>query len=201
MPETEATQRRQDLERAAAGPNEGETGAMLIGPGAARAADEVVQVAELLGAGVAKALNGRAALPDDLPFVTGSIGLLGTKPSDDMMQGCDTLLMVGTSFPYSEWLPEVGQARAVQVDIDPRNLSMRYPTEVALTGDAAATLAALRPLLLRKEDRGWQDEIAANVERWWHLLDERAAQGADPVNPQLVFHELSPRLPDRAIVL
>jgi pyruvate dehydrogenase (quinone) len=118
-----------------------------------------------------------------------------------MMQGCDTLLMVGTSFPYSEWLPEAGQARAVQIDIDPRNLSMRYPTEVPLTGDARATLAALRPLLHRKQDRSWQEEIAGGVERWWHILEERAGQDADPVNPQLVFHELSKRLPDRAILL
>src|SRR3954469_20241778 len=193
--------RDEDLRRAADVLNAGERVAMLVGQGAKRATDEVLAVADLLGAGIAKALNGRAAVPDDVPFVTGSIGLLGTKPSDDMMQNCDTLLMVGTSFPYSEWLPEVGQARAVQVDIDPRNLSMRYPTEVALTGDAAATLAALRPLLRRKEDRSWQEEISANVERWWHILEERAGQSADPVNPQLVFHELSQRLPDRAILL
>jgi pyruvate dehydrogenase (quinone) len=193
--------REDDLRRAADVLNAGSKVAMLVGRGAAGATDEVIAVADLLGAGVAKALNGRAAVPDDVPYVTGSIGLLGTKPSDDMMQGCDTLLMVGTSFPYSEWLPEVGRARAVQIDIDARNLSMRYPTEVALTGDAAATLAALRPLLQRKDDRSWQDDIAANVERWWDILDERAHEGADPVNPQLVFHELSQRLPDRAIVL
>jgi pyruvate dehydrogenase (quinone) len=193
--------RDEDLRRAADVLNAGERVAMLVGQGAKGATDEVLAVADLLGAGIAKALNGRAAVPDDVPYVTGSIGLLGTKPSDEMMQNCDTLLMVGTSFPYSEWLPEPGQARAVQIDIDPRNLSMRYPTEVPLTGDAAATLAALRPLLHRKEDRSWQQEIAANVERWWHILEERAHQDADPVNPQLVFHELSPRLPDRAIVL
>jgi pyruvate dehydrogenase (quinone) len=190
-----------DLRRAAEVLNAGSKVAMLVGQGAKHATDEVLAVADALGAGIAKALNGRAAVPDDVPYVTGSIGLLGTKPSDDMMQGCDTLLMVGTSFPYSEWLPEVGQARAVQIDIDPRNLSMRYPTEVPLTGDAAATLAALRPLLQRKEDRSWQQEIVSNVERWWHILEERAGQAAKPVNPQLVFHELSPRLPDRAIVL
>jgi len=190
-----------DLRRAADVLNAGERVAILVGRGAAGATDEVLAVANHLGAGIAKALNGRAVVPDDVPFVTGSIGLLGTRPSDDMMQGCDTLLMVGTSFPYSEWLPEVGQARAVQIDIDPRNLSMRYPTEVPLTGDARATLAALRPLLRRQEDRAWQEEIARNVERWWHILDERAHQDADPVNPQLVFHELSERLPDRAILL
>src|SRR3954451_20386404 len=162
--------RDEDLRRAADVLNAGERVAMLVGQGAKRATDEVLAVADLLGAGIAKALNGRAAVPDDVAYVNGSIGLLGTKPSDDMMQGCDTLLMVGTSFRNSEWLLEVGQARAVQVDIDPRNLSMRYPTEVALTGDAAATLAALRPLLQRKEDRSWQEEIAGNVERWWHIL-------------------------------
>ena len=193
--------RDEDLRRAAGVLNAGERVAMLVGQGAKGATDEVLAVADVLGAGIAKALNGRAAVPDDVPYVTGSIGLLGTKPSDEMMQNCDTLLMVGTSFPYSEWLPEQGQARAVQIDVDPRNLSMRYPTEVPLTGDAAATLAALRPLLQRKDDRAWQQEIAANVERWWSILEERAHQDADPVNPQLVFHELSPRLPDRAIVL
>jgi pyruvate dehydrogenase (quinone) len=190
-----------DLRRAAEVLNAGERVAILVGRGAAGATDEVLAVANRLGAGIAKALNGRAVVPDDVRYVTGSIGLLGTRPSDEMMQGCDTLLMVGTSFPYSEWLPEVGQARAVQIDIDPRNLSMRYPTEVPLIGDARATLAALRPLLRRQEDRSWQEEIARNVERWWHVLDERAHQSADPVNPQLVFHELSERLPDRAILL
>jgi pyruvate dehydrogenase (quinone) len=188
------------LARAAEVLNAGEKVAMLIGQGAIGAEDEVVQTAEALGAGVAKALNGRAALPDDLPFVTGSIGLLGTKPSDDMMEGCDTLLMVGTNFPYSEWLPEPGQARAVQIDVDGRRIGMRYPTEVPLVGDAQETLAALLPLLERKTERGWREEIEAGIERWWRILDERAQQEADPVNPQLVFQELSPRLPDRAIL-
>jgi pyruvate dehydrogenase (quinone) len=189
-----------DLRRAAAVLNAGERVAMLIGQGAKRAPREVIETAEMLGAGVAKALNGRAALPDDLPFVTGSIGLLGTKPSNDMMEGCDTLLMVGTSFPYSEWLPEPGQARAVQVDIDGRLVGMRYPTEVDLVGDAGETLRALLPLLERKQDRSWREEIEGNVARWWEILEDRAHQSADPINPQLVFQELSPRLPDRAIL-
>jgi pyruvate dehydrogenase (quinone) len=154
-----------------------------------------------LGAGVAKALNGRAAVPDDLPFVTGSIGLLGTKPSADMMDGCDTLLMVGTAFPYSEWLPKPGQARAVQIDVDARKLGIRYPVEVAMVGDAAETLRALAPQLERKEDRAWRQEIEEGVEQWWRLLDERSHIDANPINPQLVFHELSSRLPDRAILL
>jgi pyruvate dehydrogenase (quinone) len=191
----------EELRRAAEVLNAGAKVAMLVGQGARGATDEVIEVADLLGAGVAKALNGRAAVPDDLPFVTGSIGLLGTKPSDDMMQGCDTLLMIGTSFPYSEWLPEPGQARGVQIDVDARKLGIRYPVEVAMVGDAADTLRALIPHLRRKEDRSWRQEIEAGVERWWRLLDERAHVEADPINPQLVFHELSERLPDRAIVL
>jgi pyruvate dehydrogenase (quinone) len=188
------------LERAAEVLNVGERVAMLIGAGALRAKGEVIETADALGAGVAKALNGRAALPDDLPFVTGSIGLLGTKPSNDMMESCDTLLMVGTSFPYSEWLPEPGQARGVQIDIDGRLVGMRYPTEVNLVGDAAETLRALLPRLRRKQDRAWREEIEAGVARWWEILDDRAHQSADPINPQLVFQELSPRLPDGAIL-
>jgi pyruvate dehydrogenase (quinone) len=200
--EPEVRPKQEDLMRAAEILNQGQKVAMLIGQGAAEAADEVVQVAELLGAGVAKALNGRAALPDDLPFVTGSIGLLGTKPSNDMIQGCDTLLIVGSSFPYAEWLPEEGQARAVQIDIDGRLLGMRYaPTEVNLCGDSKVTLQALIPLLEQKQDRSWRQEIEQNVERWWKILDERAHLEADPLNPQLVFHELSERLPDECILL
>ena len=190
-----------DLRHAAEVLNAGSKVAMLIGQGAAHAADEVMQVADLLGAGVAKALNGKSALPDDLPYVTGAIGLLGTKPSDDMMEQCDTLLMVGTSFPYSEWLPKEGQARGVQIDIDGRRLGMRYaPTEVNLVGDAAPTLRALIPHLQRKEDRSWRAEIEDGVRRWWAILDARAQDSADPLNPQLVFHELSARLPDQAIL-
>jgi pyruvate dehydrogenase (quinone) len=190
-----------DLRRAAEVLNAGSKVAILIGQGARHATDEVIEVAELLGAGVAKALNGRAALPDDLPFVTGSIGLLGTKPSDDMMQGCDTLLMVGTSFPYSEWLPEPGKARAVQIDVDAGRLGIRYPVDVAMVGDARETLRPLAALLTRKDDRAWREEIEKGVESWWRLLDERAHFEAQPINPQLVFHELSRRLPDRAILL
>jgi pyruvate dehydrogenase (quinone) len=188
------------LQRAAEVLNGGEKVAILIGQGAIHAQREVIEVADMLGAGVAKALNGRAALPDTLPFVTGSIGLLGTKPSNDMMEGCDTLLMVGTGFPYSEWLPKPGKARAVQIDIDARLVGIRYPTDVDLVGDSGETLRALLPLLTRKDDRAWREEIEENVERWWEILDERAHQSADPVNPQLVFQELSPRLPDRAIL-
>jgi len=180
--------------------NAGERVAMLVGQGALGAERELLEVAELLGCGVAKALNGRAVLPDTLPYVTGSIGLLGTKPSAEMMQDCDTLLMVGSSFPYSEWLPEEGQARGVQIDIDGRLIGLRYPMEVNLVGDAATTLRALIPLLVRKQDRAWREQIEGEVERWWAILDSRAMQDADPVNPQRVFHELSGRLPDRCIL-
>src|SRR5919108_1239197 len=189
-----------DLDRAAHVLNAGEKVAILIGQGAARAADEVVQVADVLGAGVAKALNGRDALPDDLPFVTGPIGLLGSKPSDQMMAGCDTLFMIGSSFPYSEWLPEPGKARGGQIDIDGRMVGIRYPMEGPLVGDSKDTLRALIPRLERKRDRTWREEIEDNIRRWWELLDEQAHLSADPINPQLVFHELSPRLPDRCIL-
>jgi len=190
-----------ELQRAAEVLNAGAKVAMLVGQGARGAAPEVEQVADLLGAGVAKALNGRAAISDELAFVTGPIGLLGSRPSADLMDGCDTLLMVGTSFPYSEWLPEPGQARGVQIDIDGRMLGIRYPNEVNLVGDARATLRRLIPLLARKEDRSWRAEIEAGVERWWQILEERAHESAQPLNPQLVFHELSARLPERAILL
>jgi len=189
-----------DLRRAAEVLNAGEKVAILVGAGALAATDEVIEVAELLGAGIAKALLGKAAVPDELPFVTGSIGLLGTKASWDLMTDCDTLLMVGTSFPYSEFLPEEGQARGVQIDIDGRMLGIRYPTEVNLVGDSAETLRALIPLLERKEDRSWREEIEENVADWWEVLEARAMNDADPINPQRVFWELSSRLPDNCII-
>jgi pyruvate dehydrogenase (quinone) len=192
--------REQDLSRAADVLNAGEKVAMLVGQGAAHAEREVTEVARLLGAGVAKALNGRAALPDDLPFVTGPIGLLGSKPTNHMMENCDTLLMVGSSFPYSEWLPKEGQARAVQIDLDGRMLGIRYPMECNLVGDSAETLRALIPLLHRKEELSWQQEIESEVSRWWEILDAQAHEPAQPLNPQLLFHELSGQLPDGAIL-
>jgi len=190
----------EDLARAAVILNEGERVAMLVGQGALGATDEVIAVADILGAGVAKALLGRAAVPDDLPFVTGSIGLLGTRSSWDLMSGCDTLLMVGSSFPYSEFLPEEGQARGVQIDIDGRMLGIRYPMEAHLVGDSAQTLRALMPLLERKNDRSWQEQISASVERWWQTVEKRALEDADPINPQRVLWELSSRLPDGCIL-
>ena len=180
--------------------NSGKRVAMLVGAGALDATDEVIAVAERLKAGVAKALLGKAVLPDDLPFVTGSIGLLGTKPSWDLMKGCDTFFMVGSSFPYSEFLPEPGAARGVQVDIDGSRLSLRYPMDVSMVGDSAATLRALLPMLKQKTDKAWTDEIASNLKSWWQTLKDRAMDSAEPLNPQRVFYELSPRLPDNAII-
>lgn len=190
----------EDLQRAAEVLNAGKKVAMLIGAGAMHASQEVTEVADILGCGVAKALLGKAALSDDLPFVTGCIGLLGTKPSWDMMMDCDTLLMVGSSFPYSEFLPKEGQARGVQVDIDGRMLSLRYPMEVNLIGDSAQTLRALIPYLKRKTDRSWRGKIEKNVRDWWKLVEERAMIQADPLNPERVFFELAKRLPDNAIL-
>ena len=192
--------REDDLRRAAEVLNAGERVAILVGQGALHATDEVIETAELLGAGIAKALLGKAAVPDELPFVTGAIGLLGTKPSSDMMDGCDTLLVVGSSFPYSEFLPREGQARGVQIDIDGRMLGIRYPMEVNLAGDSAETLRALNPLLERKGDRAWRDRIERGVADWWNVLEGRAMNDAKPLNPQRVFWELSSRLPDGCIV-
>ena len=189
-----------ELKHAADVLNAGERVAMLVGAGALHATDEVMEVAETLGAGVAKALLGKAAVPDALPYVTGSIGLLGTTPSWEMMTGCDTLLMVGSGFPYSEFLPEEGQARGVQIDLDPRMLSLRYPMEVNLVGDSRETLRALLPLLHRKQDFRWRARIEASVRRWWEVLEARAMNEARPINPQRVFWELSPRLPDDCIL-
>lgn len=189
-----------DLARAAEVLNAGRKVAIVIGAGARDAADEVVAVAERLGAGVAKALLGKDVLPDDLPFVTGAIGLLGTKPSSDMMEGCDTLLMIGTGFPWAEFLPADGQARAVQIDIAPEMLGLRYPVEVNLHGDAGETLRALLPLLRQQEDRDWQDGIAQGMTAWHDTLKGRALADAFPVNPQRVVYEMSPRLPADAIV-
>ena len=189
-----------DLHRAAALLNEGEKVAMLVGQGAAGAADEVTECAEKLGAGVAKALLGRSVLPDDLPFVTGPIGLLGSRASYELMDGCDTLLMVGTSFPYSEWLPEEGQAKCVQIDLDGRRVGMRYPVDVPLVGDAKETLRELLPLLEHKEDRSWREEVEEQVAEWWRVVEDLALMDADPVNPQRVIWELSKRLPEDAIL-
>src|ERR1700753_2875641 len=180
--------------------NAGRKVPILAGHGARGARAELEQVAELLGAGVAKPLLGKDVLSDELPYVTGSIGLLGTRPSYEMMKNCDTLLTVGSSFPYTQFLPAFGQARAVQIDIDGKYIGMRYPYELNLVGDARTTLRALIPLLDRKEDRSWQDDIQAKVARWWETMEQEAMVEADPINPMRLFHELSARLPLNAIV-
>lgn len=189
-----------DLKKAADILNSGKKVAMLVGAGALHATDEVIAVANRLNAGVAKALLGKAALPDELPFVTGSLGLLGTKPSWDLMKECDTLLMVGSAFPYSEFLPKPDDARGVQIDINGANVSLRYPMEYNLVGDSKATLAALLPLLDQSENDKWRQKIEEEVSDWWETLTERAMEPADPVNPQRIFHELSPRLPEDVIM-
>jgi pyruvate dehydrogenase (quinone) len=190
----------QGLRAAADVLNAGNKVAILAGAGALHATEELIEVAERLGAGIAKALLGKAAVPDDLPFVTGSIGLLGTQPSWEMMSQCDTLLMVGSSFPYSEYLPKEGQARGVQIDVDGRKLSLRYPMDVNLVGDSKLTLQELLPLLQPKTDRTWRDQIEEQVRDWWGVLEARAMNTADPINPQRVFWELSPRLPENSIL-
>lgn len=189
-----------DLQAAADVLNAGERVAMLVGAGALQAPDEVIETAEVLGAGIAKALLGKAAVPDHFPFVTGAIGLLGTRATWQMIESCDTLLMVGSSFPYSEFLPKEGKARGVQIDLSPRRLNLRYPMEVALHGDSRDTLRALLPLLKRKEDRGWREKIEGWVADWWKVLEARAHTSADPINPQQVFWEASSRLPDNCIL-
>ena len=188
------------LQRAADVLNAGKNVAILVGAGALNATDDVLAVAEKLKAGIAKALLGKAVIPDDVPFVTGSLGLLGTKPSWDLMKECDTFFMIGSGFPYSEFLPKPGDARGVQIDIDGAMLSLRYPMEVSMVGDSAASLRALLPLLTQKTDTSWREKIERNVVDWWKVLEARAMTSADPLNPQRVFWELSPLLPDNCIL-
>jgi pyruvate dehydrogenase (quinone) len=188
------------IARVAAILNEGKKVAMLVGTGARSARDELVTVADLLGAGAAKALLGKDVLSDELPWVTGSIGLLGTRPSYEMMRDCDTLLTVGSSFPYTQFMPEFGQCRSVQIDVDGRFIGMRYPYEINLVADAKTALRALIPLLRRKEDRSWREGIEKNVARWWETMDKEAMVATDRINPLRLFSELSPQLPENAIV-
>jgi pyruvate dehydrogenase (quinone) len=192
--------REPELRKAAEILNAGEKVAILVGQGAAEASAEVMQVAELLGAGVAKTSLGRALLPDDLPYVTGPIGLLGSTASHEMVMNADTLFMIGTSFPYAEWLPPEGQCKGVEIDIDGRMIGVRYPMDAHLVGDSKDTLEELIPLLQRKSDRSWRESIEKEVDEWWKVLDDRAHDDADPLNPELVVHELSKRLPDRCIL-
>lgn len=190
----------EDVTRAADVLNAGDKVAILIGQGARGARQEVMAVADRLGAGVAKALLGKDALDDDLPYVTGSIGLLGTRPSYEMMQGCDTLLVIGSSFPYTQFLPEFGQARAVQIDIDPHMVGLRYPFEVNLVGDSRETLDRLLPLLDSGKDQGWRRKIEKNTARWWEVMERRAAVDAYPINPEYVAHALNDLLPDNVVL-
>jgi pyruvate dehydrogenase (quinone) len=189
------------LRRAADILNAGTKVAMLVGQGARGAVAEVQQVADVLGAGVAKALLGKDVLSDDLPYVTGSIGLLGTKASYELMSECDTLLTVGSSFPYTQFMPGLDQAKAVQIDLDGAMIGMRYPYDVNLVGDAAATLRALLPLLQRKEDRSWQEKVCQDVADWWDAVENEAQATADPINPMRIFSEFATVAPQDAIVL
>ncbi|MET9375650.1 thiamine pyrophosphate-requiring protein [Streptomyces sp. NPDC002992] len=190
-----------DLARAAEVLNAGKKPAILIGQGARGAEAEIDRLADLLGAGVAKALLGKDVLPDDLPYVTGAIGLLGTRPSYELMRDCDTLLVVGSSFPYTQFLPEFDQARAVQIDIDPFMVGLRYPFEVNLVGDAKTTLARLLPLLDRKKkNRRWRETVEKNTARWWEVMERRAAVEADPINPEYVVHTLDAFLPEDTVI-
>ena len=198
--EPEITPPAEQLDRAAELLNNAKKVAMLVGQGAAKAEDDVIEAAEVLGCGITKALLARAHPPDDLPFVTGPIGLLGTKPSYDMVMNCDLLFMIGTSFPYAEWLPEEGSCKCVQIDIDGRYIANRYPVDVPLVGDARCTLRALISRLKYKEDRSWRETIEKGVRQWHEVLHDRAMQSGDPMNPQRVMHELSARLPDRCIL-
>ncbi|MBL1065165.1 thiamine pyrophosphate-requiring protein [Streptomyces sp. 7-21] len=191
---------REALRRAADVLNAGERVALLVGQGAAGARQEVTETAEVLGAGGAKALLGLDVLSDEIPYVTGAIGLLGTRPSYELMRDCDTLLTIGSSFPYSQYLPDFGDVRAVQIDRDPHMIGMRYPFEVNLVGDARDTLRRLLPALRRKRRRDWQEAVIANVERWREAVARRARVAADPVNPELVARALDPLLPEDVIL-
>jgi pyruvate dehydrogenase (quinone) len=183
--------------------NAGERVAILVGQGARHARQQVMDVAERLGAGVAKALLGKDVLADDLPYVTGSIGLLGTRPSYELMSECDTLLTIGSSFPYTQFMPEFGQARAVQIDLDAKLIGMRYPYELNVVADSAAALTALLPLLNPKKDRAWREKIEADVARWWNTMERQAMMDSDRpgmVNPMRLVWELSDQIPDDAMV-
>jgi pyruvate dehydrogenase (quinone) len=199
---TSATPRPDDsvIDRAAEILNAGEKVAILAGQGARGCEAELAEVTELLGAGAAKALLGKDVLADDLPWVTGAIGLLGTTASYHLMMDCDTLLTVGSNFPYTQFMPQLDQAKAIQIDWSGKWIGMRYPYDLNIVGDAKSTLRALIPKLRRKSERGWRDTIEKNVADWWQVVDRQAATGADPVNPMRIFSELSQRLPDNAIV-
>ena len=189
-----------DLQRAAEILNSGKKVAILAGRGALNATDELEQTADLLGSPIVKALLGKGAVPDDSPYTTGGIGLLGTRPSQEAMEDCDTLLLVGSSFPYIEFLPKPGQARAVQIELDPKRIGLRYPVEVGLVGDSRRSLAELIPLLKRKEDRGFLEAAQAGMKDWWKLMEKQATNPEKPMKPEVVAWELGKRLRSDAIV-
>jgi len=191
----------EDLRRAADILNAGTRVAILAGAGSLHATDELEQAAERLGAPIVKALLGKAAVPDDSPYTTGTIGLLGTRPSQDALEQCDTLLMAGTSFPYIEFLPKPGAARGVQIDIDPTRIGLRYPVEAGLVGDARRVLAALLPLLRRHEDRRFLEHAQEGMRAWWTLMEEQGTRRDIPMKPQVVAWELGNRLRPDAIVV
>jgi pyruvate dehydrogenase (quinone)/pyruvate oxidase len=190
----------ESLRRAAEVLNAGKRVVILAGRGALGATDELEQMADRLGAPIVKALLGKAAVPDESPYTTGGIGLLGTRPSQEAMENCDTLLMVGTSFPYIEFLPEPGQARGVQIDIDPLRIGLRFPVEVGLVGDGRGTLQKLLTLVNRNEDRGFLEKAQENMRDWWKLMEERGTRQDKPMKPQVVAWELGKRLAETAIV-
>jgi len=180
--------------------NQGKKVAILAGRGALNAGDELEQVADLMGAPIIKALLGKAAVPDDSPYTTGGIGLLGTRPSQEAIEDCDTLLMVGTSFPYIEFMPKPGQARGVQIELDPKRIGLRYAVEVGLIGDSRNTLRELIPLLQRKQDRKFLQAAQAGMKDWRELMEKRATRTETPMKPQVVARELGKRLRSDAIV-
>ncbi len=189
-----------DLQRAAQILNDGKKIAILAGRGALQATAELEQVAEVLAAPIVKALLGRAAVPDDSPYTTGTIGLLGTKPSQDAMETCDTLFMVGTSFPYLEFLPKPGDAKGVQIEIDPKRVGLRFPVEVGLVGDCKRILHDLLPHLKRKENRSFLEKAQKGMEDWRKTIQDRGTGREVPMKPQVIAHELGLRLREDAIV-
>jgi pyruvate dehydrogenase (quinone) len=189
-----------DVVRAAAVLNTGKKIAILCGQGALGATDELEEVAEKLGAPIIKALLGKAAVPDMSPYTTGGIGLLGTEPSQEALENCDTLLMVGTSFPYIEFLPKPGAARGVQIDLDPARIGLRYPVEVGLVGDSRQALRALLPHLRRNDNRSFLEQAQAGTKEWRKLMEEQGTRQDRPMKPQVVAWELGKRLSDTAIV-
>ena len=189
-----------ELKKAADIINAGNKVGILVGHGAKGAGDEIVALAEKTGAGIVTALRGKQVISSEVPYHTQQLGLLGTLPSSDIMKECDTLLMLGSNYPYSQYLPETGQAKAVQVDLRPTNLSLRYPMDLNLWGDVKPTLQALLPRIEAKDDKSWQHKISTKMREWEDIMVDLAHVGANPVNPRLVFLELNKRLPDNAIV-